>query len=209
LEINILTFQDDFNLSLFIFTTRGNMKTKLLFISILSMLLLTGCMTHTVTAYSPSFDNINHLQSLKKANQTISLGNFTATVPNQRSIACRAEGMETLPNNQTYEQYIQNALQNELSSVGLLSNKSRVVLNGNLDKVDFDSVNGRWIIQMTFNSNVNDAFTVSSTAGFDTSFIADMACEEVAKSFAPAVQTFLDKLYADPNFKNLLRYHSA
>jgi hypothetical protein len=181
---------------------------KMLLIGIVGVSLLSGC-THTVTSYSPSFDNLNRLQAIKKSQQKIALSSFTATVPNQRSIMCRLEGTETLPNNQTYEEYIQDALHSELASAGLLSDASKVVLNANLDKVDFNSMTGHWIIQMTFNSNVGQPFTVKSSSGFAADFVADMACEEVAKAFVPAVQQFLDKLYADPDFKRLLSYRKS
>lgn len=167
---------------------------------------LSGCMSHVVQDYSPSFDNVSQLNKIRNAtSHSIKIQDFTATKPGQRYIACRLEGIEKLPNGQSYEEYIQKALSDELTASGLLSDKAKTTLTGNLDKIDFDSMKGFWHIQMTFNSNYGKPFTVTSDYSFSSGFIADMACEQVASAFVPAVQKFISTLYSNSNFQALLK----
>lgn len=165
-----------------------------------AVVLFSGC-AHQVSPYSPSFANIETLQHLKKNAQPIKLGEFSD--PRRvRSITCRLEGSENLPGNVTYVEYIKNALQEDLTHVGLYSNAANNVLDANLDRIDANSMigNGSWTIQMTFNDHQKAPYIVHSVYKFSTNYVADIACTQVAQAFVPAMQKFLQTLYQNKDF---------
>lgn len=185
--------------------TENIMKKHFLLAGLLtSMLLLDGC-AHTISSYSPSFQNLNVLHGLTGRAEKINLGNFTDP-KNTRSLMCRLEGPEQLPGNRTYVSYLKNALQSELTQAEFYSPHAKVKLDAILDQMTSDSVMGsaHWTIQMTFNDHIQKPYTVKSTYHYSTNVIADIACTEVAQAFIPATQQFLKTLYGNPYFKKTL-----
>lgn len=180
---------------------------KLLTLSALAIAssFLAGC-AHTAQPYNASFDNLNRLKMISSKHPAkIRLGQFTSMNP-KASIMCRLDESESLPNGMTYVQYIKHALQGELTYSNILSPDAHVVLSARLNNVDFSSMGGTWSINMTFDSNVGGPFTVRSTYHFASAFNADSACARASEAFVPAVQQFLRKVYATPNFQRLLKH---
>jgi len=176
----------------------------LAFATALATLVLSGC-AHRISAYSPSYQNVTTLSKLAKQSHPINLGQFRDP-KHTRSIMCRLEGSEALPNNETYIQYIHDGMKEDLENAKLYSTDSKTTLNASLDKVNFDSMmgNGQWTIMMTFNDHEQPPYTISSSYNFSTNFVADIACSEVAQQFLPAVQKFLGVVYRNPHFQKTL-----
>ena len=179
------------------------MKNYMLAIGVMStVVLLAGC-AHQIQPYRASVKNLDQLHTLKATSHPIKLASFIDTKA-VKSLTCRAEGTETLPNNEDYVSYIKGALSKELQHAGLLSDSSSIHLDATLNNVSFSSMHGIWNIAMTFNDHRQSPYVVSSKYTFKTNYVADIACTEVANAFIPATQNFLDTLYHNKKFKKTL-----
>lgn len=176
-------------------------------VSLAILCILVSACSHTSPRYAPSASNQEQLRQLSAdmANK-IATSKFTATEPGKTSIMCRAAGPVGAPDGKTFEDYIQDSLNNELKMSGLYSESSTSKLSGNLDFIDFNSNigAGKWIIRMTFTWGNAAPFTVENIYQFSTNFVADIACEQVAQALPAATQDFIAKVIQDPGFRNFL-----
>jgi hypothetical protein len=78
------------------------------------------------------------------------------------------------------------------------------VLTGNLDRVDFSSTEGKWMLAVTVTSSNGRTLTVANDHEYETSYVAEKACALTAQAFGPAVQTLIGKLVHHPEFTALL-----
>lgn len=183
----------------------------------------SGC-AYRLDRFQPSFKNIETLRNLSVAPRPINLAPFTSTALWSHNMVCRKHKDVALPWRWDFEEYLREAMQRELDMANLYDPAAATALSANVDKVDFETdvqvrsvisgmKGGRWIIQMTFQSNTGRRFTVSDSFGFKTHYketwTDDETCHTLAKAFLPAVQQFLNKVYRDPNFMLLLGIRSA
>jgi hypothetical protein len=125
-------------------------------------------------------------------------------------------GPVQLPEGQSFESYIKNALVSELKDAGLYSESARTELNGHLEMVELNAgeksrgsmVPGSawWLIRIKFTmAGDGDSFTVENRRRFLPAFSADKACLQVAQQFVPAVQDVLRQLFNHPSFRKGIR----
>jgi hypothetical protein len=162
-----------------------------------------GCSTALdVGRYGVSAENDAALKKL--GGRKVSVGPFTATEPGRDEIRCRDLKSIKTPD-RAFEDYIRQALIDELAAAGLLAESAPITLTGHLNRVDFDSLVGEWTLDLTLTSSNGRALTVSDRYRYQFIANAEAACARTAASFPSAVQALLGKLVSDGTFAELLR----
>jgi len=174
---------------------------------LVAVLLLTGCSSYAVPRYGVSVTNVTALK--QTGAPPTSVGKFTTSGESKHSITCRAVGPIKTPDERPFEEYVRKALIDELQLAGAYGESVPLVLTGNLDRVDFSSTEGKWMLAVTVKSSNGRALTVGNDHEYETSFIAEKACALTAQAFGPAVQTLIGKLVHHPEFPALLQGTSA
>lgn len=184
--------------------------TALLLVALVS----SACSTYTIPRYGLSADNV---LALKKVGQKVNVGAFSASPPGRVEIGCRGKGPVKTPDERPFEDYIRRALIDELKVAEVLSDSAPVTITGDLGRIDFNSMKGEWMLDMTFASSngrslvlplvysykTGPAFTLSqlgSQAAAD-----ERACAETAQAFPVAVQVLIGRLVHHPDFSALLK----
>jgi hypothetical protein len=180
------------------------MKNKVIISGLIILLavMTNGC-GYTISQYGAS---INNVESLKSFNTKVKINDFSSSKPGLSSITCRLAGPIETPNKVSYEQYIKEAFVIELKLAGIYSEDAKLVLNGHLEEVDFDSNigAGKWKFTLKMTSNKNESVVISSIYEFSTNWVADKACQQVAQAFTPAVQKLIHDIVTNPEFGKLL-----
>jgi hypothetical protein len=162
----------------------------------------SGCSTFVPGRYSISADNVSSLRAHR--GHTIHVGDFTSPAP-RREFACRAAGPLVAPDNETFTEFVRKALVAELKIAELYAETAPVTLTGTLDHLDFSSTSGTWDLTMTVKSSNGRRLTVSEQYKFETSFVAETACNQTAQAFGPGVQNLIGKLVSHPEFAALIQ----
>jgi hypothetical protein len=170
---------------------------------IVTLMVCTGCSTFDVGRYGVSVENNAALKKL--GGQKVTVGPFTATEPGKNEIPCRAVGPIKTPDRRSFEDYIRQALIDELTVADLMAESAPVTLTGKLNKIDFDSMAGEWFIDLTLTSSNGRSLNVSDKYSYEFTYIAETACSRTAKYFVPAVQVLFGKVVHDPRFADLLQ----
>ena len=168
-------------------------------------ILLSGCSsTYSANRYSISAENVLMLENLSSSK--IKIGQFTASEPNQTSLYCRSSFPVMVPDGQSFEQYIQNAFQNDLSMAHRYSDKAPITLTGHINSIDFTTgAKGQWMIDFTLSSSNGKSINLSENYNFTSSFDAIIMCQQTAQALMPAVQNLIGKAINHPKFKTLLK----
>jgi hypothetical protein len=146
-----------------------------------------------------SVDNSRILEMRK-----INVGIFTAKDPDQNKIMCRSIGYIRIPFGDSFSEYIREALVAELKRSDLFSLNSQVILNGNLDRIDFDSISGSWDISLTVRSSLGRSMNIRIFHTFVSALFGETGCTLTADAFIPAVQKLMDTLLQSPEFGKLV-----
>jgi hypothetical protein len=162
---------------------------------LVTAILCTGCTTFDVGRYGVSVKKLR--------GQKITVGVFTASEPGKSEIACRAVGPIRTPDRRSFEDYIRQALIDELTVAELIAESVPVTLTGN--KIDFDSMAGEWLIDLTLTSSNGRTLNASDKYSYEFTYFGETACARTAKYFVPAVQVLFGKLVHDPKFAELLQ----
>lgn len=170
---------------------------------LITVVVLGGCATFDVGRYGVSVENNAALKKL--GGSKVAVGPFTAAEPGKKEIACRGVGPIKTPDDQPFEEWIRKALIDELTVAELLAGSAPVTLSGRVNKVDFDSMAGEWMLDLTVTSSNGQSLTVANKYSYGFTYIGETACARTAKSFAPAVQLLIGKLVHDPKFGDLLK----
>jgi hypothetical protein len=172
------------------------------FVACLVTGLLSGCASFDVGRYGIAVENATALKALN-ANK-VTVGPFKA-VESRTEIGCRAVGPITTPDKQPFEQYIRKALVDELTVADVFAPSAPVMLTGTVNRIDFDSMAGEWIIDLTVTSSNGRSLAVSDKYSYGFTYVAETACARTAKSFVPAVQVLIGKLVHHDDFPALLK----
>ncbi|WP_338868129.1 hypothetical protein [Myxococcus stipitatus] len=164
---------------------------------------MSACQTYTASRYSVSSDNVQTLRALRQKypSGSISVANFSAKDGPLRELTCRGAGPVAPPDQKTFEQYVQSALVDDLKMADVYSDKSLVALSATIQSIDFSSTGGTWTLAALVSAGKQSPYAVSHTANYSSSFMGDNACMLTAQAFMPAVQDFLKKLIASPEFE--------
>jgi hypothetical protein len=164
--------------------------------------LLIGCSSYNVAKYGVSPDNVTALRQV--GGQPVKVGPFKATKAGQTEIGCRGVGPIKSPDGGPFEEYIRKALIDEMKVANVYSESAPVTLTGNLDKIDFSSTEGKWMIDLTLTSSNGRTLTIAESYSYETSFIGEKACALTAQAFSPAVQSLIGKAFRRAEFAELL-----
>lgn len=174
--------------------------------TILFVLALSAC-TNTPQRYGISADNNMALKASGGGN--INVGSFTKTADFSNN--CRGlYGQLSLPDNMSFEGYIQKALIDELKVAGMFDDKeATIILSGVIEKLAFSTLTsltggGSWDIGLRVNSSNGKSTYVSEHYEFDSSVQVWAACAQAANAYLPAVQNILGKLIKSPDYKSLV-----
>jgi hypothetical protein len=170
---------------------------------LLTALVFTGCSTFDVGRYGVSVDNNAALKKI--GGSKVAVGPFTAAEPGKKEIACRGVGPIRTPDGRPFEDQVRQALVDELTVADLVADSAPVTLTGRVNKLDFDSMAGEWILDVTVTSSNGQSLTAASKFTYGFTYMGETACVRTAKSFVPAVQLLIGKLVYDPKFADLLR----
>jgi hypothetical protein len=165
------------------------------------VVLLSGC-AFNIGSYGSSVDTV---ESIRRQNlPPVSLAPFTATKPGVTTIYCRGTGPVETADKKSFESYIEAAMRDDLKLAGIYDPDSKLVLNGNLDAIDFSSNMGvaRWMITLSV-SSTKPGYATSIQHQFSTNFVGDKACQQVAGAFVPAIQQLVRQVAENPQFKTL------
>jgi hypothetical protein len=165
--------------------------------------LLAGCSSYNVAKYGVSPDNVTALRTM--GDRQVNVGPFRATKAGQTEIGCRGVGPIKSPDGGTFEEYIRRAFIDEMKVANVYSESAPVTLTGNLDKIDFSSTDGKWVIDLTLTSSNGRTLAIAESYSYETSFIGEKACALTAQAFGPAVQSLIGKAFRRPEFAELLK----
>ena len=180
------------------------MKTTLRLLVLVS--LLGGCSTYAADRYSVSMDTHMALEQAvsSEQGQKIAVDDFGASNPGQTQIECRAVGPIKTPDNETFEAFVRKALVDQLQLADLYAPDAQGRIGGNLDEINFSSVDGRWFLALTVTSGPGRRFTVREEYDYDTSFYGETACNQTAQALMPAVQNLILKVVSHPEFRRMV-----
>lgn len=174
------------------------MKLKNVFYA-LSVLLLTGCESNNIKSFRVD-ESLKHNCKYQDF-QKVYLEKTEMKENDENSIVCRLNGNIYLPKKMTYSQYVHDAFQKTLMTLGAYTN-SRDVAKNNLKilptEISFSSVKGEWYIKSMVQINRKNVASIESTTEFGTAYSAFQACRNTADSFDEAVADFIEKVLTHP-----------
>jgi hypothetical protein len=104
------------------------------------------------------------------------------------------------PDGQPFAEYVRRTLIDELKVAELLTDSAGLTVAGRLNKTEFSSNTGKWILDLTLSSSNGKAVTVNHMHESKTSFVGEKACALTAQAFSPAVQGLITKVVRSPEF---------
>jgi hypothetical protein len=168
----------------------------------LCLLALQGCSTYAVQRYSASAESVEKLRSMAPA--TARVGVFTMAGELRKEITCRAVGPIATIDGETFPEYTRKALSSEMRMAGVYSEAAPTTISGKLDQLDFSSTGGYWDIAMTISSSNGEKVSKSIRHAYPSNFIGEIACNQTAQAFMPAVQDLIGATISDPSFSRML-----
>ena len=163
---------------------------------------ISGCSTYSTIRYSIAPDNVVALRSLD--GKVVNVASFSATNPDQKEIMCRGVGPIKTPDNETFAEFIRKALLDELRMANVFSAAAPVTLTGNLNSIDFSSMNGTWNLSLTVNSSNGKSMFVSESYPYTSSYYGETACNQTAQALMPAVQNLVGQIVRSTEFGSLI-----
>ena len=178
------------------------MKRIIVAITVLAL----GACTYTPPRYGISPDNNTALKKFGVGN--INVGPFTKTVEFDNT--CRTvAGVIEMPDNISYEAYIQQALAEELKQAGMFDDKTpKITLTGAIEKLSLTTLRtiylSNWDIGVRLNSSNGKSVYITKHYEFNAGPNKLADCQIIADHFSVAVQQTLYKLIDAPEFESLI-----
>ncbi|HZP12604.1 MAG TPA: hypothetical protein VFB36_09305 [Nevskiaceae bacterium] len=179
-------------------------------LSILALLaLLPGC-SMMAPQYSASLENV---QKLKDAGpSTAKVGEFSSQdgSGNANPISLRGSSLHS-PYNDSYAQYLAEALKQELTLAGKLAPDASVEVSGVLQKNDISipvssgsgDLQARFVVRKGGTVKYDQVKSIHDE--WDSSFVGSIAIPRAQQRYPTMVQKLLAALYADPAFTQALK----
>ena len=170
-------------------------------ILIAAIFLLAGCETFSIQKYSLSPVNTDAIKGAMSSGQVSSfaVGEFTAASPGHFEMRCGINGLVRTPQHIPFEKYIREAFIDELKQAGAYSLdqiEAGGVITGHLDKIEMNSDNGSWDIDLTIKFKTGAYFTVSESYQYEGA-----SCEQTSAALVPAVQALIHRIITHPTFQ--------
>lgn len=163
-----------------------------------------GACTGPAPKYQASIDNALTLKRIGKA--PMRAGQFSALDTANKSLQLRASSMVS-PYNDSYADYLREALRNDLIEAGRLDENAHIVVDGVLLKNDMDisglslgtaGMSARFAIKR--GNGVQFEKEISVTHDWNSDFRGAIAIPMARDMYPVVVQKLLRALYADPDF---------
>ncbi len=170
---------------------------------------LSACssmLTYVPPHYSVAADNTMALKKLGVGNIDVGLFTQTAEFDNNCGITAGVVGM---PDNLSFEGYIQKGLVDELKFAGMFDDATpKITLTGIVEQLSFFSrrniYTSTWNIGVRLNSSNGKSVHVTVQYNFDAGAFSQADCQKIADYYMPAVQKILGKLITSPEFQSLV-----
>ncbi|WP_258807862.1 hypothetical protein [Pseudidiomarina sp. CB1] len=162
---------------------------------------LSGCAI-PVDRYHASADNQN---IIKAQDRKFKVADFTATTTDYK-VMCRLANNVELSDGLSFQEYIEQALIEELKMASAYSEKEGVLIKGHLNDTDVSSgmTDAHWTLDLTVSNAQGESFQVKHKREFDASFVGGIACgSDMPKAFAPTVKELIYKIFNHPQFDEL------
>jgi hypothetical protein len=118
-------------------------------------------------------------------------------------------GPVVVPDKGSYTGYLRTSLVDELKLASMYKSEDGIEITGNVQKIDFSSNSGTWYIKGQITVDDQQPASIREAYDYRTSFGAISACNETAQSYEAAVQEFISKLIASPQFEASLREQTS
>lgn len=188
------------------------MKKIIMFIPLLALLAFNVGCSVTANKYTVSTDNVDKLR--KSGDSKVAVGKFTADANKEAEIngLTMRGGSFASPYNNSYPEYLQTALKDELSFAGRLSKDSQIVVSGVMLDNKFDgsginvgeaSVSARIKVLRAGTEKYNKVVTTDFK--WESYFAAFSATPAAQIAYVNMIQKFLGKLYSDVDFINAIK----
>ena len=117
---------------------------------------------------------------------------------------CRLVGRISLPDSQSFGEYVMEALQQDLKASELTDQATGRELTVHLKRVDFSSALGatNWFLDIEYGF-MEERFVVSTVYNDRSSYVGAKACGNLALYFRNAVAEHLRQLYSHPTFRRV------
>lgn len=169
-------------------------KNKLIAITI-AAITLSGCASNNIKSYKPDATAFTDFKN--RTTGKVKVESVTMPQGDINSIMCRMSGNIYLPNKMKYSEYVNEALNKVLIATDKLDNENAAhSLSVVLNKVDFNSIAGEWVIDGNVIVDHKAPLHVKSVTKYGTSYIADYACKNAAEAFDEAVTGFNKEVLA-------------
>ncbi len=161
---------------------------------------LTGCASAPVASYQPSVENVQALKAAAK--NPVAVDAFTGGA---NTISVRGSTAKSAVGN-SYGEYVQAALSEELQKAQLLLPASNLRVTGNVIATDIDAAmgTGKTTISTEFVVSKNGVEkyrkTQSAEYSWESSFVGAIAIPRAFETYPKVVEQLLKQLYADPDF---------
>ena len=163
-------------------------KNKIIPIA-LAALLLSSCGSSNVKTYRP--DPTAFTEFKNRNTGKVKLEGVKMPKGDTNSIMCRMAGNIYLPNKMKYSEYLNDVLNKALVVTDKLDDQHPAhSLSVELNKVDFYSISGEWIIDGKVVVDHKGHHHVKTVTKYGTAYVADTACKNAAESFDEAATVF-------------------
>ena len=182
------------------FTGKIAMKKTLAILAIAA--LITGCTIYkTVPHYTPDPQNA---QTVRAAIENpVNIGEFS-DASFRKELTCRSLAIVKTPQDGwTYTDAIRYALIDELTQAERYDPESPITITAQLNRIDFETEKGTWIIRMTLRSSNGKTMTAKNIHTYNSIGIGEAACIQAASNYRPTLAAFMKNLLASAEFSAL------
>lgn len=168
--------------------------------ALFALLVLAGCACKTVAPYTPEPETIPAVQNA--VSTPVNIGPFR-DASFRKELTCRSLAIVSAPNGQSYADAIRQAIIDELAQAGRYDPDSPVTLTAQLNRIDFKTEKGAWIIRMTLFSSNGKQMLLETVHEYNGIAFGEAACLQAAYEYLPALRQFMTSLLASPEFAEL------
>jgi hypothetical protein len=156
--------------------------------------------------YSISEDNAKSIKRFGGGNINVGLFKMAAEFDNSCDITA---GSVRMPDNLSFEGYIQKGLVDELKNAGMFDDATpKITLSGTVEELSVFSrrniYTSTWKIGLRVDSSNGKSVSVTDQFNFDAGPGSQADCQKIADAYMPAVQNILGKFINAPEFKSLI-----
>ena len=183
---------------------------KRTFAALTAAVLLSGCGTFVVPAYSPDYPTLDRLKG--RALEPVALATVQPTDAKSAVNVITLRGAAFEPPGGSFAAYLESALRADLGELRLLNPAAPTRLSATLLKNDFDvsgfsTGTGTLVVRIAIaraGQPVLDK-TYSATTAFPSHFAANVAVPRAQAEYPSLVRRLLQTVYADPAFLAALK----